>query len=64
MVKSSDMFIERVQISVVVTFALAAITCGQTPTLPKIEPKMLQADLQIARMALEEGHSGMYRYTP
>ena len=45
-------------------FALAAITCGQTPTLPKIEPKLLQADLQIARTALEEGHSGMYRYTP
>src|SRR5580704_5300826 len=64
MIKSSDMFLERVRISVVATFALAAITCGQTPTLPKIEPKLLQADLQIARTALEEGHSGIYRYTP
>jgi len=64
MVNSSDMFLERVWISVVATFALAAITWGQTPTLPKIEPKLLQADLQIARKALEEGHSGMYRYTP
>jgi Peptidase family S41 len=58
------MFPERVRISVVATLALAAITCGQTPTLPNIEPKLLQADLQIARTALEEGHSGMYRYTP
>ena len=64
MVNSSDMFLERDWISVAATFALAAITWGQTPTLPKIEPKLLQADLQIARKALEEGHSGIYRYTP
>ena len=64
MVNSSDMFLERVWISVLATCALAAITWGQTPTLPKIEPKLLQADLQIARKALEEGHSGIYRYTP
>jgi hypothetical protein len=64
MVKSCDMFLERVWISFVATFALAAITWGQSSTLPKIEPKLLQADLQIARNALEEGHSGIYRYTP
>jgi len=64
MVNSSDKFLERVWISVLATCALAAITWGQTPTLPKIEPKLLQADLQIARKALEEGHSGIYRYTP
>jgi hypothetical protein len=58
------MFLEKVWIPFVATFALSAITCGQTPTLPKIEPNLLQADLQIARMALEEGHSGIYRYTP
>jgi hypothetical protein len=58
------MFLEKVWFPFVATFVLAAITCGQSPTLPKIEPNLLQADLQIARMALEEGHSGIYRYTP
>jgi len=44
--------------------SLAAISDGQTPTLPKIEPKLLRDDFQIARPSLEEGHSGIYRYTP
>ncbi len=29
----------------------------------KFEPRQLQEDFQIARQALEEGHSGLYRYT-
>jgi C-terminal processing protease CtpA/Prc len=30
----------------------------------KIEPDKLRADFRLARQALEEGHSGIYRYTP
>jgi hypothetical protein len=30
----------------------------------KIEPEMLIADFRLARQALEEAHSGIYRYTP
>ena len=29
----------------------------------KLEPEKLRADFRIARQALEEGHSGIYRYT-
>jgi hypothetical protein len=29
----------------------------------KIEPEKLRADFKLARQALEEGHSGIYRYT-
>ncbi|MEN3332870.1 MAG: hypothetical protein V7641_2235 [Blastocatellia bacterium] len=32
--------------------------------LPKFTPEQLREDFQIARRALEEGHSGIYRYTP
>ena len=32
--------------------------------LPKFTPAQLLEDFQIARRALEEGHSGIYRYTP
>jgi hypothetical protein len=39
--------------------SFAAISHGQAPALPKIEPKLLREDLQIARMSLEEGHSGI-----
>jgi hypothetical protein len=63
-VKSSAVFLKRIWISFAAAFVLAAIARAQAPALPKIEPKLLQADLQIARMALEEGHSGIYRYTP
>ena len=31
--------------------------------LPKLTPEQLAEDFQIARRALEEGHSGIYRYT-
>ena len=44
--------------------ALIAIANNQTLTPPKIEPKLLQEDFLIARTALEQGHSGIYRYTP
>lgn len=30
---------------------------------PRFEPKQLQQDFRILRSALEEGHSGIYRYT-
>ena len=29
----------------------------------RIEPAKLRGDFRIARQALEEGHSGIYRYT-
>jgi len=32
--------------------------------LPKFTPAQLLEDFQIARRSLEEGHSGIYRYTP
>jgi hypothetical protein len=50
----------RLWTSLFISFAIAAITCSQTFTLPKIEPKPLQEDFQIARTALEQGHSGIY----
>jgi Peptidase family S41 len=51
-------------LSLLLLAPFAAISNGQAPTLPKIEPRLLRVDLQIARMSLEEGHSGLYRYTP
>jgi hypothetical protein len=54
----------RFAVSLLLLASFAAIATGQTPTLPKLEPKLLREDLQIARMSLEEGHSGLYRYTP
>jgi C-terminal processing protease CtpA/Prc len=32
--------------------------------LPTFTPAQLREDFQVARRALEEGHSGIYRYTP
>jgi hypothetical protein len=32
--------------------------------LPTFTPEQLREDFQVARRALEEGHSGIYRYTP
>lgn len=58
------MSLNRSWISLLSLLAFAATTGIQAPTLPKIEPKLLQEDLQVARTALEEGHSGIYRYTP
>jgi hypothetical protein len=43
--------------------ALLLFVGGQVPPLPKIEPEQLRQDLQIAHKSLEEGHSGIYRYT-
>jgi hypothetical protein len=38
---------------------------GQSSPLPKkMEPELLRQDLQIAHKSLEDGHSGIYRYTP
>src|SRR5262249_1368043 len=34
------------------------------PQRPKHQPQQLREDFEIARHALEEGHSGIYRYTP
>jgi C-terminal processing protease CtpA/Prc len=45
-------------------FALTVMVCSQPSTPPKIEPTLLIEDFRIARAALEEGHSGIYRYTP
>jgi hypothetical protein len=50
--------------SLVAGVALAALVSAQTRPAPKIEPKLLAEDFRIFRMALEEGHSGIYRYTP
>src|SRR5678815_4712788 len=36
----------------------------KSDSLPKFTPAQLLEDFQIARSALEEGHSGIYRYTP
>ena len=42
----------------------AALLSAQTRPPAKIEPSLLQEDFRIFRSALEEGHSGIYRYTP
>lgn len=44
--------------------ALAGLLSGQTRSAAKIDPGLLQEDFRIFRSALEEGHSGIYRYTP
>lgn len=44
--------------------AITALISAQTRPAPKIEPKLLTEDFRIFRTALEEGHSGIYRYTP
>ncbi|HYL78210.1 MAG TPA: S41 family peptidase [Bryobacteraceae bacterium] len=43
---------------------IATVATGQEPATGKIETKLLQEDFRVARSALEEGHSGIYRYTP
>src|SRR5215469_5790020 len=42
-------------------FFIPSMTRAQTTQ--KFEPKQLQEDFQIARQSLEEGQSGLYRYT-
>ena len=50
--------------SQIIAIALAGLLSGQTRPPAKIEPGLLQEDFRIFRSALEEGHSGIYRYTP
>jgi peptidase S41-like protein len=58
-------FNSRLLLSLAVTFALvSAIGAQDASPLPKFSPDQLREDFQIARRALEEGHSGIYRYTP
>jgi hypothetical protein len=59
---------------VVFLLPLSNLALTQTPVtksdlksdanLPRFKPAQLLEDFQIARRALEEGHSGIYRYTP
>jgi len=43
---------------------LAVVACPSLVSAQdKIEPKLLLEDFRIARTSLEEGHSGIYRYT-
>jgi len=52
-------------IAIAIAAPLSAQTRLQTTRPPaKIEPGLLQEDFRIFRSALEEGHSGIYRYTP
>jgi Peptidase family S41 len=44
--------------------AQIANQANQNTTTAKFTPEQLREDFQIARRALEEGHSGIYRYTP
>lgn len=52
-------------LSILCALALACTAFTQEPqlTLPEFKPEQLQEDFKIARSALEEGHSGIYRYT-
>src|SRR5262249_3863717 len=38
-------------------------SAAEDPAATTLEPDQLRADFRIARQALEEGHSGIYRYT-
>lgn len=42
---------------------LAVSAIAEEPNSAKVETKLVQEDFRIARHALEEGHSGIYRYT-
>src|SRR6516225_10235848 len=49
-------------------FVLVMATCclcvaSDSPAAEKFDAEKLLADFRIARQALEEGHSGIYRYT-
>jgi hypothetical protein len=49
---------------VVAGLAVSTLARAQAPVDGKIDAKLLLGDFRIARSALEEGHSGIYRYTP
>src|ERR1700745_3085881 len=51
-------------IGVFMLLAISITARAQDPSTAKIEAKLLQEDFWIARTALEQGHSGVYRYTP
>ena len=55
----------RILITFTCAVAFLIPTFGQDPLapLPKLTKQQLAEDFQIARRALEEGHSGIYRYT-
>ena len=48
----------------IIAIAIAGLVAAQTRRPAKLEPALLQEDFRIFRSALEEGHSGIYRYTP
>jgi hypothetical protein len=48
-------------LALVLSLAVPSMTKGQTSSV--FDPKQLQEDFQIARQALVETHSGLYRYT-
>jgi hypothetical protein len=48
----------------IIAIALGGLLSAQPRSPAKIEPGLLQEDFRIFRSALEEGHSGIYRYTP
>ncbi|MDQ2947257.1 MAG: hypothetical protein M3Y27_15220, partial [Acidobacteriota bacterium] len=48
-------------IAIALLFVVSCATRAQTTK--KFEPRQLQEDFQIARQSLEEGQSGLYRYT-
>ena len=43
---------------------MAGLVAAQARPAAKLEPGLLQEDFRIFCGALEEGHSGIYRYTP
>src|SRR5712691_5687618 len=49
--------------TVTIALWLAAPCPVRAQTARKFEPGQLREDFQIARQSLEEGHSGLYRYT-
>jgi hypothetical protein len=48
----------------IIAIALAGLVAAQIRRPATLEPALLQEDFRIFRSALEEGHSGIYRYTP
>jgi hypothetical protein len=55
----------RLVLSLAVGFAVVSAIGAQNPSAPpqKFTPDQLREDFRIARRSLEEGHSGIYRYT-
>ena len=49
--------------TLVMGLLLTVPSLARAQTTKKFEPRQLREDFQIARRCLEEGHSGLYRYT-